>query len=202
MSMSYFIVNQDELDYLCQQDSILKKAIIKIGPIQRRVNPDLFSALITSIVGQQISTKAAQTVNDRLQTLVGEVTPITITNTSTQSIQNCGMSFRKAESIKQIGESFFSGEFDVETLKSLDDAAFIKKLTTLKGVGSWTAEMLLIHSLQRKNIISYKDLGILRGIKRLYGLDAITPNQFEELKARYHPYATLASIYLWEISSE
>lgn len=200
--MSYFKIEQTELDYLCKQDPILAKAIQAIGPIQRKVNPDLFSALITSIVGQQISTKAARTVNERLLSLLGEVNPVTIINTPIKTIQQCGMSFRKADNIKQIGELFASGEFDVETLKALDDTEFIKELTKIKGVGSWTAEMLLIHSLQRKNVISFKDLGILRGIKILYGIDEVTTKQFNVLKERYAPYATLATIYLWEISTQ
>jgi DNA-3-methyladenine glycosylase II len=200
--MSYFVINPDELDLLSKQDPILGEAIQAIGLVQRTVNPDLFSALITSIVGQQISIKAAVTVNNRLQQLLGDVTLHKIIEVSTEDIQQCGMSFRKAENIKQIGELFLSQEYDVEVLKTLDDACFIQEMIKIKGIGSWTAEMLLIHSLQRKDIISDKDLGILRGMKILYGLDTITKKEFDIFKERYSPYGTLASIYLWEISSQ
>ena len=86
------------------------------------------------------------------------------------------------------------------TLADFNDEEVIKELTSLKGVGEWTAEMLLIHSLERPNILSFKDLGIRRGIMRLYGLADISKKEFEVYRRRYSPHCTVASLYLWEIS--
>ena len=91
---------------------------------------------------------------------------------------------------------------DFNNLYQLTDEEVTKKWMKLKGVGEWTAQMLLIHSLERENVLSYKDLGIRRGIERLYGLSELSKEEFEVFQDRYAPYGTVASIYLWEISNE
>lgn len=198
--MKYFQINQEELNYLKNQDPIFAEAIQHIGPIKRRVNPDLFSALIETIISQQISNESAKTVSRRLKELVGKLAPKTLVEATIDDIQQCGMSFRKAGTIQHISELFATKVFDVEQLINLDDESFINEITKIKGVGSWTAEMLLIHSLQRKDIISYKDLAVRRGMNRIYGFDDVTIEEFNVLRKRYSPYATIASLYLWELS--
>ena len=121
-------------------------------------------------------------------------------NTRIKDIQQCGMTMRKAEYIKGIAESVMRKEIDFETLKKLPEKEVITKLTQLKGIGEWTAEMLLIHSLQRPNIISYHDLAIRRGMKKLYQMEELPKKTFNRYKENYHPYATTASLYLWEMS--
>src|SRR5699024_8219548 len=132
--------------------------------------------------------------------LVGEITPKNIVNTSITDIQQCGMTMRKAEYIKGIAESAMRKEIDFEALKKLPDKEVITKLTQLKGIGEWTAEMLLIHSLQRPNVISYHDLAIRRGMKNLYQIEELPKKTFNQYKKTYYPYATTASLYLWEMS--
>lgn len=201
INIKYYKYGKKEINYLKGKDPCLGLAIDKIGMIERQVNPDLFSALISSIISQQISTKAAHTVEYRLVDLIGEITPENIYNTKLEDIQKCGMSNRKAEYIKNIADLAISNTIDFDNLYKLEDDDFIRQLTKIKGVGEWTAEMLLIHSLQRENIVSYKDLGIRRGIERLYGLENLSKKEFKKFQDRYAPYGTVASIYLWEISS-
>ena len=200
MDIEYYKYGKKEIDYLKDRDLRLGLAIEKIGMIKREVNPDLFSALISSIIGQQISTKAASTVESRLIEIVGEITPESIYNLEREDIQKCGMSNRKAGYIKGIAELVLSDTMDFNSLYDLDDEEFIRELTKIKGVGEWTAEMLLIHSLQRQDVLSYKDLGIRRGIERLYGIEELSKEEFKKFQNIYSPYATVASIYLWEIS--
>lgn len=200
--MTYFKYGKEEIEYLKKRDKKLGAAIDEIGMIKREVNPDIFSALITSVIGQQISTKAASTVTSRVIKLVGKLAPENIERVEVELIQECGMSLRKADYIKGIAKAAITKEIDFENLYKLSDEEVIKKLTTLKGVGEWTGEMLLIHSLQRPDVLSYKDLGIRRGTMRLYGLDKLSKEEFETYRKRYSPYGTVASIYLWEISSE
>lgn len=168
--------------------------------VKRGTENNLFLALVSSIIGQQISTKAAITVRSRFKKLLGEISPENIRRTDLSSIQECGMPMRKAEYIKGIGEAVLSQSINLAALDNLEDRDVIKELTRLRGVGEWTAEMLLIHSLERPNILSYKDLGIRRGIKSLYQLDELSREDFKLYKDRYSPYASVASIYLWEIS--
>lgn len=198
--MEYYKYGKKEIDYLKDRDSRLGIAIEKIGMIKRAVNPDLFSALISSIIGQQISTKAAKTVESRLIDKVGDITPESIYNLETEDIQQCGMSNRKADYIKGIAELAESNTIDFKSLHHLGDEEFTRELIKIKGVGEWTAEMLLIHSLQRQDVVSYKDLGIRRGIERLYGIEELSKEEFEKFQNIYSPYGTVASIYLWEIS--
>lgn len=198
--MKYFKYGNKEMDYLKERDPILGAAIDRIGFVKREVNPDIFSALISSIISQQISTKAAITVKNRLLELVGEIKPENIIKLDLEEIQKCGMSMRKADYINSIAEAVISKAVDLNNLNKLSDGEVIKELTKLKGVGEWTAEMLLIHSLQRPNVLSFKDLGIRRGLMRLYSLDHISKDEFEVYRNRYSPYNTVASIYLWKIS--
>ncbi len=200
--MQIFEYGQKEIDYLKSKDKKLGTAIDRIGMIKRRITPDPFTALVSSIVGQQISSKAAETVWNRLNSLLGSITPESIAQTELAGIQGCGMSVRKAEYIKGVAEAAISGEVDFHTLHTLTDQEIIKKLSAFHGVGVWTAEMLLIFSLCRPDVVSYKDLAICRGMMNLYGLKELPREKFERYKRRYSPYGSVASLYLWALSVE
>ena len=189
-----------EIDYLKKKDKKLSAAIDKIGLIKREITPDPFQTLVSSIISQQISSKAAETVWNRFCELIVEVTPENIIAANEDDIQKCGMSRKKVAYIKGIAESAGSGEIDFDNLHTRSDEEIIKKLSSLHGVGVWTAEMLLIFSLNRPNVVSYKDLAICRGLMNLYGLKTLSKEQFEKYKKRYSPYGSVASLYLWELS--
>lgn len=200
--MQIFEYGQKEIDYLKSKDKKLGAAIDQIGMIKRKITPEPFTALVSSIVGQQISSKAADTVWRRLNELLGTITPENIAKADIAAIQSCGMSIRKAQYIKGIAEAALSGQVDFEHLDQLSDEEIIKKLTALHGVGVWTAEMLMIFSLCRPNIVSYKDLAIRRGMMKLYGLKELPMEKFERYRKRYSPYGSVASLYLWALSVE
>lgn len=200
LNMHIFEYGQKEIDYLKSKDKKLGEAIDKIGIIKREVTPDTFTALISSVVGQQISSKAAKTVWSRLNELLGDITPENIVGADILKIQACGMSQRKAGYIKGIAEAAITGEVDFNKLHSLSDEEIIKMLSSLHGVGEWTAEMLLIFSLNRPNVVSYKDLAIRRGMMNLYGHKELSKERFERYRKRYSPYGSVASLYLWALS--
>lgn len=190
-----------ETAYLRARDPLLGAAIDSIGMLSRAVHPEPFSALVNSIVAQQISMKAADTVWERLSTLLGgAVTPETVGAADVQALQSCGMSMRKASYIKSAGEAALSGAIDFAALHALPDQEVIRLLTALRGVGVWTAEMLLIFSLRRPDVLSWGDFGIRRGIMRLHGLEALSKPEFETFRTLYSPYGSVASLYLWEIA--
>jgi len=200
MEMHIFEYGHKEMEYLKSRDKVLGAVIDKIGFIEREVIPDPFIALISSIVSQQISNKAAETVWGRLNRLLnGIITPETITQADVREIQACGMSLRKAGYIKGIAEAAISGEVDFNTLHSLTDEEITKKLSSLRGVGVWTAEMLLIFSLCRPDVLSFRDLGIRRGMMKLYGWDEITKERFNYCRKLYSPHGSVASLYLWAV---
>lgn len=200
MNTNYFTYGQVEIDYLKSKDKRLAEVIDKVGMLQREVIPDLFSALVNSIVGQQISTKAHQTIWERMLKLVVKVNPENILEQSVDELQTIGLSFRKVEYIRNLAEKVMCKELDLEELQTLTDDEVIVQLSSLKGIGVWTAEMIMIFSMQRKDIVSYGDLAIVRGLRMLYHHREITPEKYNKYKRRYSPYGTVASLYLWAIA--
>ncbi|MHC1745750.1 MAG: DNA-3-methyladenine glycosylase [Negativicutes bacterium] len=198
--LSIFIYGNTEIQHLKSKDKTLGIAIDKIGFIERPVNPHLFSALIHSIVGQQISTKACQTVWGRMADGLGEISPATIDICSVDRLQGFGITFKKAGYIKNAAAKVQRGQFDIESLKTKTDEEVCRELSALDGIGIWTAEMLMTFSMQRPNVMSFGDLAIHRGLRMLYHHRKVNRQLFEKYKRRYSPYATVASLYLWSIA--
>jgi DNA-3-methyladenine glycosylase II len=198
--MEIFKYGQVELDYLKKKDKKLAEAIERIGMIDREVIPDLFATLINSIVGQQISAKAATTIWNRMLDRFGEITSQKLAEAIVEEIQQCGLSMRKANYIKNISDAVKKGELNLEELSDLPDDEVCRRLSALNGTGVWTAEMLMTFSMQRPNIVSWGDLAIRRGMMMLYHHKELDKARFEKYKKRYSPYGTVASLYLWAIS--
>ena len=195
-----FIYGEKEIEFLKKSDPVLAKIIEEVGPIKRTIIPDLFTALVNSIVGQQISSKAMDTVWGRFEERFPQITPETINNATLEEIQQCGMSIRKATYIKEAAAKIVSGELDIDELYTLSDEEVIEKLSALHGVGIWTAEMIMIFCMQRPNIMSWGDLAIQRGLRMLYRYRKIDKKLFQKYKRRFTPYASVASLYLWAVA--
>lgn len=200
--MAIFKYGQTELDHLKRSDAVLASSIERMGMLEREVIPDLFTALVRNIISQQISAKAAATVWSRLQAHFGEITPQKIASTTVEEIQQLGLSTRKAGYIHSTGETVAHGTLDLPALYRLTDAEVVRGLTSLPGIGVWTAEMLLILSMERPDVVSFGDLAIRRGMMNLYHLESLSKTQFMEHRQRYSPYGSVASIYLWQLSHE
>ncbi len=198
--MQYFEYGEAEIQYLKSKDKRLGEAIDRIGPIQREVIPNLFEALVNCIVGQQISMKAVDTIWNRILLWFGAVTPERMLSVSAEKLQKVGISMRKAQYIQNIARMVQNGSFRMDELDTLSDGEVAERLSALNGVGVWTAEMLMIFSMQRKNILSWDDLAIRRGIMKLYHHRSLDKDRFEKYRRRYAPYGSVASLYLWEIS--
>lgn len=196
----YFEYGEKEISYLKNKDKKLAEVIEKVGFIERETEPELFSALVHHIVGQQISTKAQATIWERMKNSLGAVTPETILNAGADEIRSFGISLRKVEYIKDFARKVHMGKFDIEAAEKMDDDELIKYLTSLKGVGVWTAEMILLFSLERPNVLSFDDLGIQRGLRMVYHHRKINRKLFEKYRKRYSPYCSVASLYLWAVS--
>jgi DNA-3-methyladenine glycosylase II len=197
--MQTFKYGQAELDHLKKRDKALGAAIERIGKVEFEVVPDLFAGLVKSIITQQISTKAALSIWKRMLGYFGEIKPETILCATTEDIQKCGLSMRKAVSIKDIARAQMQGDLNLSELRELPDEEVIRRLSSLSGIGVWTAEMLLIFSMERPDVVSWGDLGIRQGMMRLYGLQTLTREQFDEYRKRYSPYGSVASLYLWRL---
>ncbi len=196
----YFIYGDEEIEYLKSKDKILGGVIEKIGHIERVTDTDLFSSVVHHIIGQQISTKAQETIWQRLKDELGEVNAENIYKTDISRLQSLGMSFRKAEYIKDFADKVHSGNFNLQDISEMSDEEAIKALASLKGIGVWTAEMILLFCLQRPDIFSFDDLAIQRGLRMVYHHRKIDRKLFEKYRRRFSPYCSVASLYLWAVS--
>lgn len=200
MAVQYFQYGETEINYLKSRDKRLGEVIDRVGMVERRVIPDLYAALVHSIVGQQISSKAHATIWRRMQETLSEITMDNIAAMSTEQVQQFGISFRKASYIKDIADKIAGGEFSLEQLYDLPDEEVCRRLCSLHGIGTWTAEMLMLFSMQRPNVLSFSDLAIIRGMKRVYHHRQISRALFERYRRRLSPYCSVASLYFWKVA--
>ena len=196
----YFAYGEAELDYLRKKDKRLAAVIDRVGHIDRAVDPDLFYSVIHHIIGQQISTKAQATIWQRMQDALGEVNAETVLAAGVPRLQSLGMTFRKAEYITDFAGKIHTGAFDLDTVEHMSDEDAIRELSALKGIGVWTAEMILLFCMQRPDIFSYDDLAIQRGLRMVYHHRSIDRKLFEKYRRRFSPYGSVASLYLWAVA--
>ncbi len=196
----YFEYTELELNKLKKKDKKLSRAIDEIGNIKRAVNSNVFETLIHSIIGQQITIQAQKTIWERLQSLVSEISPDKILNLEIEKLNQIGIPKKRISYILDIAQKVYDKEIDLDSLNQKSDQEIIDILTSFKGIGVWTAEMVLIFALNRKNVFSYGDVAIHRGLRILYSHKEIDKIRFEKYRRRYAPYGSIASLYLWEIS--
>lgn len=199
---NYFIYHDFQLNELIKKDKVLGVHIKELGPIKRPVIPDLFISIIHTITSQLISTTAAHKIFERIEHNLSPLTPEHIVTCSIEEIKQCGLTLKKATTIHQIASKITSKKFDFSSLHNMNDKDAIDYLCTLDGIGPWSAKMLLLHSLNRMDITSYEDVALRRGLCQLYQLDSITSQEFYRIMDKFSPYRSIASIYLWKISSK
>lgn len=192
-------LNDKRVQYLIQTDVLLGRLIQYIGTSELVIEQDGFKCLVKYIIGQQISDKARETIWQRACSTLDNVTPKTILLTSDNTLREIGLSHRKVEYIKILATEIVAGRIDFEKLQSLTNEEIIAKLISLKGIGRWTAEMYLIFSLGRENVLSKDDGTIRRTLQWMYDLDEL-PSAKEVTKyfSNWTKYATIVSSYLWK----
>ncbi len=195
----------DACAYLSAQDDVMARIIASHdGCLESR--GEAFYSLLRSIVGQQISVKAADSVWHKLETVAGELSPTRIIALSEEELRTAGLSRQKITYMKSLAEHFVSGAIDPTHFHEMDDEAVIAVLTDVKGIGRWTAEMFLMFHLLRPNVFSVQDLGLLKAVERHYGIPMVQKPTKEKrayegrvlaLAENWSPYKTVASWYLW-----
>ena len=192
---------EKEINYLSQQDEKMAVLIEKAGHIYRDGESDLYASLTDSIVGQQISTAAHNTIRNRINEKFGILTPEKVMSIPDEELKSVGISYRKAGYIKDFSSKVLKGEIDIDSLYTMSDEYVIKELTKIKGVGQWTAEMMLTFCMQRPDVLSYGDLAIRRGIMKLYGPEELSVEDFHKLTDKFSPYRTTAALYFWHYAN-
>ncbi|MCM1266613.1 MAG: DNA-3-methyladenine glycosylase [Bacteroidales bacterium] len=198
--MSYFQYGEQEINYLRSKDKRLAAVIDRIGHIDRTCMDDLFEAVVHSILGQQISTKAHISLWNRIKDDLGTLTAQKLLSLGREKLQSYGTTWRKVDYILEFAEKTDSGAFDLDAVPDMTDEEAIAALSSLKGVGVWTAEMILLFCLQRPDVFSFGDLAIQRGIRMVYRHKELPRERFEKYRRRFSPYCSVASLYLWAVA--
>lgn len=196
----YVEYGDDAVAYLSERDPRMADAIARIGHVWRVRDDDLFQAVVHSIVGQQISTRAQATVWARMRDGLGAVDAAHVAAASVEELQAFGMTYGKAGYIHDFALHVQDGSFDIAAVERMGDDEAIEALASLRGVGRWTAEMILTFCLNRPDVFAYDDLAIQRGLRMLYHHRRITRKLLERYRRRFSPYCSVASLYLWEVA--
>lgn len=196
----YVEYGDDAVAYLSARDQRMADAIARIGHVWRVRDDDLFQAVVHSIVGQQISTRAQATVWARMRDGLGTVDAAHVAAASVEELQAFGMTYGKVGYIHDFALHVQDGSFDIAAVERMGDDEAIEALASLRGVGRWTAEMILTFCLNRPDVFAYDDLAIQRGLRMLYHHRRITRKLLERYRRRFSPYCSVASLYLWEVA--
>lgn len=184
--------------YLVKKDRVMKRLIPKFGEVSLQTRGDAFITLARSIVGQQISVKAAQAVWDRFAALHRKITPANVLRLKVDDMRAAGLSARKVEYLVDLALHFDSGALKAAAWPSMDDEAIIAELIAIRGIGRWTAEMFLIFHLMRPNVLPLDDVGLINGISHNYfSGDAVSRSDAREVAAAWQPYCSVATWYIW-----
>lgn len=187
---------------LAKHDKMLAPIIARAGVCDIAPHHDYYQALVTEIISQQLSTKAAASIRNKFIALFGGAfpSPETILTKSVEELRAVGLSRAKAAYVRDIAEHVISGRLDFDDLDELSDAEVTTKLTDVKGIGEWTAHMFLMFCMGRPDVLPTGDLGIKNGMRKLYGLSNLpTPEEMEEIATKngWHPFASIAAWYVW-----
>jgi DNA-3-methyladenine glycosylase II len=191
----------EALDHLCKADPVLDDLITRYGSVTRDRDRPMFYGLMAAIVGQQISVKAAAAIMGRLLALFPAGTNVdagALAEIPFEELRAVGLSNAKARYMHDLAEKVSTGVIDLDLLRELPDEAVIERLILVNGIGRWTAEMFLIFSLGRLDVLATGDLGLRTGIQRAYQLEQLPkPAEIHTLAEPWRPYRTIATLYFW-----
>ncbi|PKL00830.1 MAG: DNA-3-methyladenine glycosylase 2 family protein [Tenericutes bacterium HGW-Tenericutes-1] len=193
--------NQDIMNYLIKRDPKLGAYIDQFGFVEVNRNPNIFETVVSSIISQQLSLKAASTIEKRFRDLIGSFEPYTIMSHHDDELRACGLSYPKIKYIKEFAYKVRENELVIDDFDSLDDEEVIQRLITVKGIGRWTAEMLAMFSLGRLDIFAFDDLALKKAVMKVQGYKTFSKLRYERLKKKYSPYGTVAAIYYYEVKN-
>ena len=183
---------------LAERDAVLRGLIERFRGLALASRGDAFTTLARSIVGQQISVKAAQSVWDKLAVRLGTVTPESLARSRRPTLRSCGLSGQKAGYLKDLAGKFLDGTLDPGSWNALDDEALIQEMTQVRGIGRWTAEMFLMFHLARPNVLPLADLGLQRAMRLHYNRGrALSDARMRKIGATWTPWRSVATWYLW-----
>jgi DNA-3-methyladenine glycosylase II len=189
---------EEACKHLVKKDRVMKRLIPQFADTSLQTRGDAFVTLARSIVGQQISVKAAQTVWDRFALLPKKITPGNVLKLKVDDMRAAGLSARKVEYLVDLALHFDNGALHIKTWETMEDEDIITELVAIRGIGRWTAEMFLIFHLMRPNVLPLDDVGLINGISRNYfSGEVVSRSDAREVAAAWAPYCSVATWYIW-----
>lgn len=189
---------EEACKHLAKKDRVMRRLIPQFGDVCLESRGDAFVTLARSIVGQQISVKAAQSVWDRFASLSKSLTPANVLKFKVDDMRASGLSARKVEYLVDLALHFSNGTVHTRQWADMDDEAIIDELVTIRGIGRWTAEMFLIFYLLRPNVLPLDDVGLINGISHNYfSGEAVSRSDAREVASAWAPYCSVATWYIW-----
>ncbi len=188
----------DACKHLAKKDRVMKRLIPQFGDACLQSRGDAFNTLARSIVGQQISVKAAQSVWRKFEALPKKMTSANVLKLKVDDMRAAGLSARKVEYLVDLAIHFDAGRVNLKGWNAMDDEAIIVELIAIRGIGRWTAEMFLIFYLRRPNVLPLDDVGLINGIsKNYFSGESVSRSDAREVAAAWAPYCSVATWYIW-----
>lgn len=196
----FYDLDSSEIKYLCSKDKRLAKAIEMVGPLEYNLHLDAYVFLVNTIIGQMLSNKVAYVLKDRLEKLCNNnITPVIIQDLGYNKIHDLGLSKQKATYIMTLTSKIINHEFNFDAIANLQDETAIKEITSLPGIGNWSAKMYLIFVLNRMDVLPFEDGAFLQSYKWLYKTDDTSPEAIKKKCKKWSPYSSLAARYLYRV---
>lgn len=198
MDKRRFTISSEMIEDLIQKDNRLENVVRRDIDVGFEIQNDYFRSLVNAMVYQQLSTKSADSIWKRFNELVGVITPENVLLKNDEQLKQAGLSTAKVKYVKAIATAFLENAEIYGRLSELTDEAVINHLVKIKGVGEWTAQMFLIFTLGRMDVLPVKDLGIRKAIMKMLGKDSLNDEDYRSLRQKWSPFCSVVSLYLWK----
>lgn len=198
------MINYDtkEMIYISNKHPVMKALVDHYGKLKMGKISDVYMSLILPIISQMLANSVSDALIKRFLALVGEINPENVLSVGADAIRECGISRKKAEYILELSNSILENRYDFSLLDAMSDDEAVKYLMQIKGVGKWTAEMIVEFTLGRLNIFSYEDVALQNGIKKAHGFKTLSKLRFDRLRKTYSPYCSVASVYYYAYNDD
>lgn len=198
------MINYDtkEMIYISNKHPVMKALVDHYGKLKMGKISDVYMSLILHIISQMLANSVSDALIKRFLALVGEINPENVLSVGADAIRECGISRKNAEYILELSNSILENRYDFSLLDAMSDDEAVKYLMQIKGVGKWTAEMIVEFTLGRLNIFSYEDVALQNGIKKAHGFKTLSKLRFDRLRKTYSPYCSVASVYYYAYNDD
>ena len=198
------MINYDtkEMIYISNKHPVMKALVDHYGKLKMGKISDVYMSLILHIISQMLANSVSDALIKRFLALVGEINPENVLSVGADAIRECGISRKNAAYILELSNSILENRYDFSLLDAMSDDEAVKYLMQIKGVGKWTAEMIVEFTLGRLNIFSYEDVALQNGIKKAHGFKTLSKLRFDRLRKTYSPYCSVASVYYYAYNDD